>query len=153
MEKTLLIVKPGAVQRGLVGEIISRLEKRGLKLVAMKMAQLNPEILKIHYAHLAGRPFYPLMEKSMMAAPVVLTAWEGANAVSVVRAMAGTTDGSKAAPGTIRGDFCLSNQENVVHTSDSVENAKEELDRFFKPEDYFDYPSPLLYSIYSEDEL
>lgn len=153
MERTLLIIKPGAVQRGLIGQIITRLENRGLKLVAMKMAQLDKEILKVHYAHLVEKPFYPTLEASMMAAPVILTAWEGVQAVSVVREMAGATEGKKAVPGTLRGDFCMSHQENVVHTSDSLETAEKELARFFKPEDFFDYPSPLLYYLYSTDEL
>lgn len=153
MERTLLIIKPCAVQRALIGKIITRLEDRGLKLVAMKMAQLGPEILKDHYKHLAGKPFYPIIEESMMAAPVILTCWEGIDAVDVVREMAGATNGRKALPGTLRGDFCVSHQENIVHTSDSVENAAVELARFFSPEDFFDYPSPLLGFIYAKDEL
>ena len=140
MERTLVILKPGALQRGLVGEIISRFEKRGLKLVAMKMRQLD------------HKPFFPWLCSGMTAAPVVLCCWEGFEAVKVVRAMAGTTNARNAAPGTIRGDYALSSQENVVHTSDSVENAKEELDRFFSPEDYCDYPSPLNQFLYAPDE-
>lgn len=153
MEKTLLIIKPCAVQRGLIGQIITRLENRGLKLVAMKMAQLDKEILAAHYSHLVNKPFYPIIEASMMASPAILTAWEGLQAVSVVREMAGTTDGKKAAPGTLRGDFCMSHQENIVHTSDSLETAEQELARFFKPEDFFNYPSPLLSYLYASDEL
>lgn len=153
MERTLLIIKPCAVQRGLVGKVITRLEEKGLKLVAMKMAQLGPEVLKEHYSHLASKPFYPIIEESMMAAPVILTCWEGIDAVEVVREMAGTTNGRKAMPGTLRGDFCVSHQENIVHTSDSLETAEKELKRFFKDEDYFDYPSPMLSFIYAKDEL
>ncbi len=152
MERTLLILKPGAVQRGLVGEILSRFEKRGLKLVAMKMKQLTPEILQVHYAHLTDKHFFPWLCESMMAAPVVLCCWEGFEAVKVVREMAGATNARKAVPGTIRGDYALSSQENVVHTSDSVENAAIELARFFSPEDYFDYPSPLNRYLYSPEE-
>ena len=88
-----------------------------------------------------------------MSAPVVLMCWEGVDAVSVVRAMTGATDGRKAAPGTVRGDFCLSHQENIIHASDSPENAEKELRRFFRDEDYFEYDSPLLSYIYSFDEL
>lgn len=153
MERTLLIVKPCAVQRGLIGEVITRLERRGLKLVAMKMAQLGPEVLREHYAHLASKPFYPIIEASMMASPVILTCWEGIDAVEVVREMAGATNGRKAAPGTLRGDFCVSHQENIVHTSDSLETAEAELKRFFKPEDFFSCPSPLLQFTYADDEL
>lgn len=153
MERTLLIVKPSGVQRGLVGEVIGRLERRGLKLVAMKMAQLTPEVLREHYAHLVEKPFYPLLEASMMASPVVLTCWEGVDAVSVVRAMGGATNGRKADPGTIRGDLCVSGQQNIVHTSDSVENAAIELNRFFDQSDYFDYPSPLIDFLYAKDEI
>lgn len=153
MEKTLLIIKPCAVQRGLIGKVITRLEERGLKLVAMKMAQLQPEILREHYAHMVNKPFYPIIEESMMAAPVILTCWEGIDAVEVVREMAGATNGRKALPGTLRGDFCMSHQENIVHTSDSVETAAIELARFFDPSDYCEYPSPCLNFIYAKDEL
>ena len=96
MERTLVILKPGCLQRGLVGEVISRFEKRGLKLVAMKMVQLDEEILKVHYAHLLDRPFFPWLRDGMMAAPVILCCWEGYSAVQVVRDMAGATKASKA---------------------------------------------------------
>lgn len=152
MERTLVIIKPGALQRGIVGEIISRFEKRGLKLVAMKMAQLDDDILAVHYAHLLDRPFFPWLRDGMKAAPVILCCWEGYDAVQVIRSMAGATKASKAVPGTIRGDYSLSAQENVVHTSDSIENAAIELERFFKPEDYFEYQSPLDPFKYAPDE-
>ncbi len=152
MERTLLIIKPGALQRGIAGEIITRFEKRGLKLVAMKMARLDDKILSVHYAHLLDKPFYPWLRDSMKAAPVLLCCWEGYDAVQVVRSMAGATKASKAVPGTIRGDYSVSAQENVVHTSDSLENAAIELSRFFNPEDYFDYESPLDPYKYAPDE-
>lgn len=152
MERTLLIIKPGAVQRSLAGEILSRFEKRGLKIVAMKMKQLDSEILEKHYAHLLDRPFFPWLKAGMMAAPVILVCLEGFEAVKVVREMAGATNARKAAPGTIRGDYALSSQENVVHTSDSVENAAIELARFFDESDYCDYPSPLNQYLYAPDE-
>lgn len=148
----MVILKPGTVQRGLIGEVISRFEKRGLKLVAMKMKQLTPEILDVHYAHLADKPFFNWLKDAMMAAPVILCCWEGFEAVKVVREMAGATNGRKAVPGTIRGDYSVSSQENIVHTSDSVENAKIELGRFFSPEDYCEYPSPLDKYLYAPDE-
>ena len=153
MERTLVILKPCTIQRGLIGEVISRFEKRGLKLVAMKMVQLDSDILRKHYAHMVEKPFYPIIEKSMMAAPVVLCCWEGIDAVSVVREMAGATNGRKALPGTVRGDLCVSHQENIIHASDSIETAKAELERFFSPKDYCDYQSPLFDYLYAQDEL
>ncbi len=146
MERTLVIIKPGTLQRGLAGEIISRFEKRGLKLVAMKMKQLDQKILDVHYAHLKEKPFFPWLCDGMMAAPVILCCWEGFEAVK------GATNARKAVPGTIRGDYSMSAQENIVHTSDSLENAAIELDRFFTPEDYCDYPSPLNSYLYAPDE-
>lgn len=152
MERTLVIIKPGAVQRGLIGDVISRFEKKGLKLVALKMYRLSKEKCAEHYAHLLERPFYPFVEKSMMAAPVVLCCWEGKDAVEVVRSMTGVTNSRKAVPGTIRGDYGMSGQENIIHTSDSVENAEIELKRFFCEEDYFPYDSPLVDFLYALDE-
>ena len=153
MERTLVILKPGCLQRGLIGEVISRFEKRGLKLVAMKMVQLDEEILKVHYAHLLDRPFFPWLRDGMMAAPVILCCWEDYSAVQVVRDMAGATKASKAVPGTIRGDYSLSAQENIVHTSDSLENAEIELKRFFVESDYCEYKSPLDPFKYAPDEM
>ncbi|MCQ2165488.1 MAG: nucleoside-diphosphate kinase [Bacteroidales bacterium] len=153
MEKTLLIFKPSAVQRGLVGDVLSRFERKGLRIAALKMAQLTPEVLRQHYAHLVQKPFYPLIEESMMAAPVVLCCLEGVDAVQVVHEMAGATNGRKAQPGTVRGDYCMSNQENIIHTSDSPETAEAELARFFVPSDYFDYELPVQKYLYAPDEL
>jgi len=107
----------------------------------------------VHYAHLLDKPFFPWLRDGMMAAPVILCCWEGYSAVQVVRDMAGATRASKAVPGTIRGDYSLSAQENVVHTSDSPENAEIELKRFFKDEDYCDYKSPLDPFKYAPDEM
>lgn len=153
MERTFVILKPCALQRGLVGEVISRFEKKGLKLVAMKMYRFTKEKCAQHYAHLVSKPFYPIIESSMMAAPVILCCWEGIDAVSVVREMTGVTNGRNAAPGTVRGDFCMSHQENIVHASDSQETAKAELERFFTADDYFEYDSPLFDYLYAKDEL
>ena len=110
MERTLVILKPGTLQRGLVGEVISRFEKRGLKLVAMKMKQLDSGILDEHYSHLKERPFFPWLKAGMMAAPVILCCWEGFEAVKTVREMAGATNSRNAAPGTIRGDYGMSSR-------------------------------------------
>ena len=153
MEKTLVLLKPSAVQRGLIGEVLNRFERRGLRLVGMKMMQLTDEILDEHYAHLSGKPFFRILKDSMMTSPVIACCFEGKEAVSVVRAMAGATNGRQAAPGTIRGDYCLSNQQNIVHTSDSQENAVVELARFFKPEEIFEYNNPLLGALYALDEI
>ncbi|MCQ2110118.1 MAG: nucleoside-diphosphate kinase [Bacteroidaceae bacterium] len=152
MEKTFVIIKPCSLQRGLVGEILSRFEKKGLKIVALKMYRFTKEKCAEHYSHLVSKPFYPIIEKSMMAAPVILVAFEGVDAVEVVRQMTGSTNGRKALPGTVRGDLCMSHQENVIHASDSIENAQAELARFFTAEDFFEYDSPLLSYLYAEDE-
>lgn len=152
MERTLVILKPSAVQRGLIGEVIARFEKKGLKLVAIKMIRLTDEILAEHYAHLVDRPFFPRIVASMKSSPVVVCCWEGVDCVQVVRSMTGATNGRNAVAGTIRGDYSVSGQENIVHTSDSVENAKIELNRFFVESDFFDYELPTLNFIYASDE-
>ncbi|MBO7316981.1 MAG: nucleoside-diphosphate kinase [Paludibacteraceae bacterium] len=152
MERTLVILKPSAVQRGLIGEVITRFERKGLKLVAIKMIQLTDEILAEHYAHLIDRPFFPRIVAAMKASPVIVCCWEGIDCVQVVRSMTGATNGRNAVAGTIRGDYSVSGQENMVHTSDSVENAKIELNRFFVESDFFDYELPTLNFIYASDE-
>ncbi len=153
MERTLVIIKPCALQRGLAGEILSRFERKGLKIVALKMYRFTKEKCAEHYSHLTQKPFYHIIEASMMAAPVILVCLEGVDAVSVVREMTGSTNGRKALPGTVRGDYCMSHQENIIHASDSPESAQAELSRFFSEEDYFEYDSPLLPYLYAEDEL
>ena len=153
MEKTLVLLKPCTLQRGLVGEVISRFEKRGLRLAGMKMMQLTDEILNEHYAHLREKPFFQILKDSMMSTPVRACCLEGIDAVNTVRAMSGATNGRNAVPGTIRGDYCMSNQQNIVHTSDSLENAAIELARFFKPEELFDYTPSNLHFLYALDEL
>ena len=153
MEKTLVLLKPCTLQRGLVGEVINRFEKRGLRLAGMEMMQLTDAILDEHYAHLREKSFFRILKDSMMSTPVIACCFEGIEAVNVVRAMAGATNGRNALPGTIRGDYCMSNQQNIVHTSDSLENAKIELARFFKPEEIFEYESSNLGYLYALDEL
>lgn len=153
METTLVILKPSAVLHGYVGPIVQRFQQKGLVIRGMKMMQLNETILREHYAHLVDRPFFPDLMKSMMASPVIVLALWGKDAVEVVRMMTGATNGRKAAPGTIRGDFSMSGQENIVHASDSIENAQIEFNRFFKPEEIFDYvPSSIKYT-YEPAEL
>ena len=153
MEKTLVILKPGCISRGLIGEIVSRFEKKGLRLAGMKMIQLNDAILNEHYAHLADRPFFTRIKKGMMASPVIVCCWEGIDVIRVVHDMAGKTNGRDALPGTIRGDYSMSIQENIVHTSDSPEAATIEIKRFFVESELFDYQLPYLHSLYCEDEL
>lgn len=153
MEKTLIIIKPSGIQRALVGKIVERFERKGLKIAGMKMMQLNEQILREHYAHLVDKPFFPSLLKSMMASPVIVICARGVEAVSVVRLLTGVTNARKAEPGTIRGDFGLSGQENIVHASDTPENAEIEVARFFKPEEIFDYPNPLSAFTNAADEL
>lgn len=153
MEKTLVILKPSTVQRGLIGNVISRFEQKGLRLIAMKMMQLTDDILDIHYAHLKDKPFFQSVKKSMKASPVVVQCWEGIDAALVVRTLIGKTNGREALPGTIRGDFAVSSQENIVHASDSVDSAKVELERFFRKEEIFEYTPQSIQSLYSADEL
>ncbi|MBD5419563.1 MAG: nucleoside-diphosphate kinase [Bacteroides sp.] len=153
MEQTLVILKPSAVERRLLGRIIDRIENRGLIICGMKMMQLDEKILREHYAHLVDRPFFPSIVKSMTASPVIVMCLKGVDVVNVFRTMTGATNGRNAAPGTLRGDFCMSGQENIVHASDSVENAKVEINRFFKPEEIFDYNPSNLNFFYGSDEL
>ena len=153
METTLVLLKPSCVQRGLIGEIVSRFERRGLRIAGMKMMKLDEKILRAHYAHLADRPFFPTLAASMMASPVVAMAVSGLDAVQVVRVMTGSTNGREAAPGTIRGDFSMSNQQNIVHASDSTSNAAIELKRFFRPDEIFNYKAGAEAFVYGADEL
>lgn len=145
MEKTLVILKPAALERSLVGEVIGRIEKRGFIISGIKMMQLDEPILREHYAHLVEKPFFHEIVDAMVASPVIVMCLSGVEAVRVFREMTGATNGRNAAVGTLRGDFCMSGQMNIVHASDSVENAKIELARFFRPEEIFDW-KPATYS-------
>ncbi|MBK5720889.1 nucleoside-diphosphate kinase [Dysgonomonas sp. Marseille-P4677] len=153
MEKTLVILKPSAIQRGLIGNVISRFENKGLHLIGLKMIQLNDEILNIHYAHLKDKSFFTDVKESMMSCPVIVQCWEGVDAVNVVRKLIGKTNGREATPGTIRGDFSMSAQENIVHASDSLSSAEIELSRFFGKGELFDYKISMSSSLYGRDEL
>lgn len=152
MERTLVILKPSTVIRGLIGEVITRFERKGLHLVGMKMIQLSDEILNEHYAHLSQKSFFQRVKDSMKIAPVIVCCWEGVDAVQVVRNMAGVTNGRNAAQGSIRGDFSVSTQENIIHASDSVENGIVEVKRFFREEELFEYKTPILNFLYANDE-
>jgi nucleoside-diphosphate kinase len=138
MERTLILLKPDAVQRGLVGQILSRFEQKGLKLVAMKLMRITPELAAKHYEAHKERKFYPGLVKFMTSSPVVALALEGIGAIAICRTMMGATFGADAAPGTIRGDYGVSRSFNLVHGSDSPEAAKRELGLFF-PEGLVDY--------------
>ena len=135
MEQTLVLVKPDGVQRGLIGEIISRLEKRGLRLVAAKFMAVSQELAETHYAIHKGKPFYEGLIRYITSSPVMAMVWEGPNAVAAVRQTMGATRPIEAAPGTIRHDFGLEVGRNLTHASDSVENGKKEIALWFKPEE------------------
>lgn len=153
MEQTFIILKPSTISRGLVGDVITRFQRKGLTICGIKMMTLNEAILREHYAHLVDRPFFPSLVKSMMRTPVIVMVLKGVDAVAVVRSMVGATNCRKAAPGTIRGDFGMSGQENIVHASDSPENAAIEIARFFKPEEIFDYDIITGPALYAPDEV
>ncbi len=153
MEKTLVILKPSCIMRSLIGEVISRFEKKGLRLAGMKMVQLTDAILNEHYAHLKDKPFFQRVKDSMQVCPVIVQCWEGIDAAKVVRSLIGVTNGRAAAAGTVRGDFSMSAQENIVHASDSAESAKIELKRFFKDNEIFDYKLSILANLYARDEI
>ena len=153
MEKTLVILKPSCVKRGLIGEIIKRFENKGLVLAGMKMIQLTSEILDQHYSHLVGKSFFGMIKDSMMSTPVIVQCWQGVDAVDVIRKITGFTNGRDADPGTIRGDYSMSIQENIVHASDSVPTAEVELRRFFLDSEIFPISIENVKSLYSNEEL
>lgn len=152
MQKTLVLLKPDCVQRRIMGEIISRFEKKGLNVVAMKMLRVTPELSKRHYAEHVSKPFYPNLESFITSAPIVAMAIEGLDVVRVVREMLGATNGLKAAPGTIRGDYSSSRQMNLVHASDSEESAARELALYFQPGELCEYTPTLVNSFRASDE-
>jgi len=139
MERTLVLVKPDAVQRGLVGNIISRLEGRGLKIVALKMLHMDRDLAKRHYAIHEGKPFFEGLVNFITSSPLVAAVIEGPRAVEVVRSTMGQTDPANAVPGTVRGDLALDMGRNVVHGSDSVENAEKEIALFFSSPEILSY--------------
>lgn len=139
MERTLIILKPDAVQRRLVGQILSRFEQKGLKIAAMKLTKIARETAETHYADHKGKPFYDGLVSFMTSEPVVSMVLEGHKAIEVCRKLMGATFGFAAEPGTIRGDYGISNQFNLVHGSDSPEAAKREVEIFFSPEEIQEY--------------
>ena len=138
-EKTLIILKPDAVHRGLVGEVVGRLERKGLKIVGMKMIQLEDAVIDAHYAHIKDKPFFTGIKNFMKTSPVIVLALSGINAVDATRLIVGPTKAYEGAAGTIRGDLSLSTQSNIVHASDSVESGTIEVERFFSESELFEY--------------
>jgi len=153
MERTLILIKPDALQRGLAGEVTTRFEQKGLKLVGCKMMQLSEELLNEHYAHIADKPFFPGVRDFMMSTPVIAQCWEGVDVVDTVRIICGITNARQADAGTIRGDLAMSVQSNIVHASDSVETSSKEVPRFFKDEELFDWNMTRIQHLYGGGEL
>ena len=139
LERTYLMVKPDGVQRGLVGEIIGRFERKGFKLLALKFFTPTRALLEEHYAEHKGKPFYEPLLEYMSMGPVVCMVWQGLNVVATCRKMMGATKPENADPGTIRADFCVESGRNVIHGSDSVESAEREIKLWFKPEEIQNY--------------
>ena len=152
-EKSLILIKPDAIQRGLIGGIVARFEKKGLKIVGMKMMALDEAVLREHYAHIADKPFFPGLAKFMQSTPVIAICVEGLDVVDSVRRLTGITKAREAEAGSIRGDFAMSVSCNVIHASDSVENAKTEVGRFFNPDEIHSYDKSEYMHVYAEDEL
>lgn len=139
MEKTLILVKPDGVQRGLAGEIIHRFERRGLKLVGMKFMQISSELASQHYAEHVGKPFYPGLIEYIISGPIVAMVWEGPNAIKAARNTIGATKPAEANPGSIRGDFGMDMGRNLVHGSDSPESGIREMNLFFSPDEMLEW--------------
>jgi len=137
MQKSLIILKPDCMEKKHVGAVMDRFEKAGFNVIGCKMIRLTPELLRSHYAHVADKPFYPDIETFMASRPVIVVALAGDNVIAKVRDLLGPTDSRKAAKGTLRGDFGTDMMVNVAHASDSEENGKAEIARFFKPEEIF----------------
>jgi nucleoside-diphosphate kinase len=153
MERTLILIKPDAIGRGLIGKIITRFEEKGLKVAGIKFVKLTDALLNEHYSHLADKPFFGGTKRFMQSTPVIAICLEGLDCVDTARGLCGITKAREAAPGTIRGDWAMSIQANLVHASDSIETARTEVPRFFSDAELFEYESPLTPAIYSEDEL
>ena len=151
-QRTLILIKPDGMQRRLAGKLIARLEDKSLKLVGLKLMQITPELAKQHYAEHIEKPFYPGLEQFITSAPVIAICAEGPSAISVVRGMMGSTNGAEAPPGTIRGDYGISRQYNLMHGSDGPEAAAKEISIYFKPEELIDYEATLGGWVGADDE-
>lgn len=139
IQQTLILVKPDAMQRGLAGEVISRIERKGLRIVAMRLLQVDAELAGRHYEAHTDKPFFGSLVEFITSSPIIAMVVEGRHAVDVVRQTMGQTDSSQAAPGTIRGDLAIDLQNNLVHGSDSVESARREISLFFAQDDILNY--------------
>ncbi len=140
MERTLVLIKPDAMQRGLAGEIVARLERRGLRIIAMRLFQMDEPLARHHYAEHEGKPFYEGLISFITSCPIIAAVFEGTNAVEVVRKIMGATNPAAAEPGTIRGDLALETRLNLIHGSDSLESAQREIALFFREEEMHAYP-------------
>ncbi len=150
-ERTLVLIKPDAVQRGLIGEVVGRLERRGLHPVAIKLVRVTPHMAERHYAEHSGKPFFTGLVDHITSSPVVAMAWEGPGAVATVRSMMGATNPAASPPGTIRGDLAVSLAMNVVHGSDSAESAERELAIFFSGAELLEWESTATRWVVAED--
>lgn len=153
MEQTVVLVKPDGVQRGLIGEIIHRFERKGLHLVALKMVNMTTDVLEKWYVHHKDKPFFPSLKGYMQSYPVVGMIWEGMDSAATVRTMIGVTKARDAQPGTIRGDFGMSQQFNLIHASESAEAAQKEIGLLFSTDEIFPWKQLDLSQVYSEEEL
>jgi len=151
-ERTLIIIKPDAIQRNLISNIVARFELKGLKLVAMKMMSIEDTLIREHYAHHVDKPFFNDLKTFMQSIPVIVMVWQGVEVVRISRQLIGATSGRKADIGTIRGDLSNSMSRNIVHGSDTVENAQEEVKRFFKTDELFDWHKTDMQHVYAPDE-
>ncbi len=153
MQRTVVLVKPDGVQRGLIGEIIHRFERKGLHLIGLKMMRLTDDVLESWYEHHKDKPFFPNLKSYMQSSPITAMVWEGMDAPTTVRTMIGITKARDAAPGTIRGDFGMSQQLNLIHASESPEAADKEISLIFTADELFPWKKHDLSSVYSEEEL
>ncbi len=153
MERSVVLVKPDGLQRGLVGQIINRFERKGLKLAGIKMLRLGDPILEEWYSHHKNKPFFSSLKDYMKSSPIVAMLWEGVEAVSAVRKITGITLAREAEAGSVRGDFAMSQQFNLIHASENVENAQKEEKLVFQSEEVFSYSRTLEPHIYTEEEL
>lgn len=153
MQRTVVLVKPDGLQRGLIGEIVGRFERKGLKLIGLKMMRLNDDILDLWYSHHKDKPFFKDLKGFMTWTPIVAMVWEGQEAVSAVRKIVGVTKGYEAEAGSIRGDFAMSGSQNLIHASDEPGNAEKEIKLIFEPSELFQYESAAEQLVYSESEL
>lgn len=153
MQRSCVLVKPDGLQRGLIGAIISRFEQKGLKLVGIKMTALSDEIIDLWYAHHKEKPFFPGLKTFMQETPIIAMVWEGLDAIDTIRKLVGVTKGRAAEAGSIRGDFAMSQSNNLIHASDSDENASKEIGLLFSELELFAYSSGVECLIYSSDEL